>query len=185
MSLYDRHIVITDIETTGPNTTEHEIIEIGAVLIEQKTLKIIDTFESKVKPQHPQTATHKAIKTNGFNLSAWESAPTLKLVIRRYSKFTRNALFCAHNVSFDWKFIELAFDQTESNNLMDYHQVDLSTLSFELLRHKKLRNFSMNEVARYLGITPEPLPHRGINGARTEYQIYKKLRAVIAKNKNL
>jgi len=30
-------------------------------------------------------------------------------------------------------------------------------------------------VAKYLGIPEEPLPHRGINGTMTAYEIYKQL----------
>jgi len=47
MDLSNKPIAMTDLETTGDIFAIHEILEIGLVLFEQKTFKIIDTFETK------------------------------------------------------------------------------------------------------------------------------------------
>ncbi len=175
MKILERYIAITDVETTGLDPTTQEIVEVGLILIDQRTFKIIDTLDVKVLPEHLETATEFALKLNGYNAIDWQNALTLQTAMALYSKKTEDAIFCAHNVTFDWAFISEAFRKTGAKNSMDYHRIDLFTMAWMKLRNSGLEKFNMNEVAKYLGIPEEPLPHRGINGTMTAYEIYKQL----------
>lgn len=175
MKILERPIAITDVETTGLDPTIQEIVEIGLVLVSQQTLEIIDTLDVKVQPEHPETATEFALKLNGYNATDWQNALTLQAAMSLYSEKTKDAIFCAHNVTFDWSFILEAFKKTGVKNLMDYHRVDLFTMAWMKLRNSGLEKFNMNEVAKHLGIPEEPMPHRAINGTMTAYEIYKRL----------
>lgn len=175
MKILERPIAITDVETTGLDPITQEIVEIGLVVINQQTLEVIDTLDVKVRPEHIETATEFALKLNGYNESDWQDALTLQAAMPLYSKKTEDALFCAHNITFDWSFISEAFEKTGVKDLMDYHRIDLFTMIWKKLRNSGLEKFNMNEVAKYLGIGEEPMPHRAINGAMTAYEIYKRL----------
>lgn len=175
MKILERPIAITDVETTGLDPAIQEIVEIGLVLVNQQTLEIMDTLDVKVQPEHLETATEFALKLNGYNPADWQNASTLQAAIALYSEKTRDAIFCAHNVTFDWSFILDAFKKTGVKNLMDYHRVDLFTMAWMKLRNSGLEKFNMNEVAKHLGIPEEPIPHRAINGTMTVYEIYKRL----------
>ncbi|MBI2591220.1 MAG: 3'-5' exonuclease [Candidatus Brennerbacteria bacterium] len=175
MKILERPIAITDVETTGLDPTIQEIIEVGLVLVNQQTLEIIDTLDVKVRPKHLETATEFALKLNGYNAIDWHNALALQAVMLIYSAKAKDAIFCAHNVTFDWSFILKAFNKTGVENLMDYHPIDLFTMALMKLRNSGLEKFNMNEVAKYLGIPEEPMPHRAINGAMTAYEIYKRL----------
>ena len=73
----DKHnLVFIDIETTGLNVFIHEIIEIGCVLV-NSSLKIIDEFEIKVKPQNIQNADNISLKINHYKDKDWKDALTL------------------------------------------------------------------------------------------------------------
>ena len=67
----NRNIAIVDLETTGLDEQLHEIIEVGMVVVNQKTLEIIDTLDMKVRPTHPETASAKALEVNGYNEEDW------------------------------------------------------------------------------------------------------------------
>jgi DNA polymerase III alpha subunit (gram-positive type) len=179
MRILERPVAITDIETTGLDPTIHEIIEVGLILINQQTLEIVDSLNVRVQPSHLETATEFALKLNGYNAADWQNALTLQEAMRLYGEKTKDALFCAHNVTFDWSFILEGFKKTGIKNLMDYHRIDLFlfTMAWIKLRNSGLEKFNMNEVAKCLGIPEEPIPHRAINGAMTAYEIYKQLLA--------
>ena len=173
--IFERPIAITDVETAGLDFTIQEIIEIGLVLINQKTLKIIDTLDIKVKPEHIETADEFALKLNGYNEIDWKNAITLEEAMSIYGQKTKDAIFCAHNVTFDWSFVSEAFRKTGIGNKMDHHRVDLFTMIWMKFRNSSFGKFNLNEVAKRLGVPEEPMPHRAINGTMTAYEIYKKL----------
>ncbi len=190
IKIKDRPLAFTDIETTGVEpvkyknfwclpwqkqpTQWHEIIEIGLVLVDQKNLEILSKLDVKIKPAHPERMTESALKVTGYDAFAWRDAVSLAEAMTRYGEMTKDAIFCAHNVTFDWSFIDLAFQKTDIQNLMDYHRIDLFTMAWVKLNNK-LERFSQRTVNEFLGIPPEPLPHRAINGATAAYENYKKL----------
>ena len=175
MKILERPIAITDVETTGLDPTIHEIVEVGLFVINQQTLEVLDTFDVKVRPEHIETADEFALKLNGYNDADWQNALTLQEAMTLYGEKTKDAIFCAHNVTFDWSFILKAFKETGIKNLMDYHRVDLFTMAWMKLKNSGLEKFNLNKVAEHLRIPEEPMPHRAINGAMTAYEIYKRL----------
>lgn len=191
MDFLKRPLAITDIETTGFDAQIHEIIELGLVLVDQKSLKVLDEFEVKIKPQHIKTASEKALKVNGYNKLDWLEAVDLKEAMKIYSKKTNpvrsrisngagNAIFLAHNSFFDWSFITEAFKSTGVEDYTDYHRLDLFSIAWSRNRIKQLKGltkFNLSEMCKYFGIEPESMPHRAINGARKELEVLKKLLA--------
>ena len=177
MNFFERPIAITDVETTGLDVRRHEIIEIGLVVIDQKTFEIKDTLDIKVAPSHIETSDPKSSLVTGYRPDHWGGAVSLKEAMTQYAAKTQGALFAAWNVAFDWQFIEEAFRATGVRNGMDYHLVDVPSIAWSLLRGKGLGTFRLEKVCEFLGIPPEPSPHRGINGAMKAYEVLKRLLA--------
>jgi len=190
IKIKDRPLAFTDIETTGVEPVKykklwywpsqkhpiewHEIIEIGLVLVDQKNHEIISKLDVKIKPARPERMTESALKVTGYDIASWQDAVSLAQAMTRYGEMTKGAIFCAHNVTFDWSFIDLAFQKTGVKNLMDYHRVDMFTMAWDKLNNK-LERFSQKTINEFLGVPPEPMPHRAINGAMAAYQNYQKL----------
>lgn len=175
MNLRDRPIAITDLETTGLDSSVHEIIEIGLVLVDQKTLDIIDTLDIKVCPEHISTAQQRALELNGYNEADWRDAVSLGKAMALYADKTRDAIFCAHNITFDWSFMSAAFKKTHVINEMDYHRLDTFTMAWMKLRDTKLEKFNGDALLEFFGLEKEPPIHRAINGAMKAYKIFKRL----------
>ncbi|MFA7216772.1 MAG: 3'-5' exonuclease [Candidatus Paceibacterota bacterium] len=174
MNLKDRLIALTDLETTGDIFTTHEILEIGLVLFRQDNFEIVDTFEMKVKPEHPEIFVPAALERNGYDEENWKDSIPLKDAMEIYSKKTKDAIFCSYNVSFDWGFMCESFKKTGVKDNMDYHRIDVMSMAFYKYIDK-IESLSMSKVSQLSGIEPEEMPHRALNGAMQGYKLYKAL----------
>ena len=174
MNLKERNIAITDIETSGDVFAKHEILEIGLVVINPQTLEIVDTLNIKVKPEHIENAVPEALERNGYKEENWREAVSLKEAMEKYSLKTKDAIFYAYNVSFDWGFMNEAFRKTGVKNLMDYHHIDLMSMAYLKLKDK-INSLSLTSVSESFGIPKEPTPHIALNGAMQAYYLLKSL----------
>ena len=84
-----------DIETNGA-----EIIEIGA--LKYRDGEILDRFESFV---YAESVPEKITQITGIRAKDLENAPDAKDVLVLFKKFLGDSLFVAHNVNFDYGFI--------------------------------------------------------------------------------
>jgi len=186
-SFLDRPLAFTDLEMTGLEPIRfvngnlqpwHEICEIGLVLADQRTLEILDTLDIRVKIEHINRADPKALEVNGYRKEDWSDAVTLQQAMATYNQKVTGAVFAAHNVTYDWGFIELAYKLTGITASMDYHRIDLLTFAKATLEAKgyELDKYRLSRLAEFVGLHPEPLPHRAINGAMSAYQVYKAIR---------
>ncbi len=105
-ALEEQIFCIVDIETTASDVENGQIIELGAVLIQNS--KEIDRFESLVyAPEVPEPI----VELTGINADKLEHAPSLRSVLEKFRLFLKDYVFVAHNVGFDYKFISDSFMQ--------------------------------------------------------------------------
>jgi DNA polymerase III alpha subunit (gram-positive type) len=173
--LRNRNIVICDVETTGLDFKIHEIIELGAFVVNQSTLEVTDTIDFKIKPTNIQTASKRAMEVNGYSEDLWQDAEELKTVMKVLSVKAKGAIFCSQNICFDHGFVKEAFEKTGVVDHMDYHRIDLFTLSWLTLRNTELQYFNLKAVSEFLKCVAEPEPHCAINGAWNAYEVFTKL----------
>ena len=178
MEYLDRPIAVTDVETSGLIAGHHEIVEIGLVLVDQKSFKILNAYEVKTKIDHPERFDEKARELNGYNEADWADAKPLFKAMVCYNTLAKEAIFCSHNITFDWGFIDQAYKQIGLKNLMDYHRLDTPTMAWLKLMSRGLTSVSLDNVAKFLGLEPEPPIHRAINGAMLAYEVLKKLKSM-------
>ncbi len=169
---------MTDLETTGELPSRHEMLEIGLVLFHPKTFAILDTFNTKVRPEHIETAKPEALAVNGYREENWSDAVSLADAMKTYGEKTQGAVFCSYNVSFDWPFIAEAFHRCGLPNPMmtreNHDRLDVLTLAWQKgLKHES--SFSLRSACKLFGVPPEPEPHSALNGAMTAYELWKKL----------
>jgi DNA polymerase III epsilon subunit-like protein len=105
-------ITMLDVETTGLDPVSNEIIEIGLVTFEaEATFKVLNTFNTKVKPVHPETGHPRAFEVNGYNSKDWEDAPSIGevLIMINELEHIKGSTMASYNVSFDYGFIQAAY----------------------------------------------------------------------------
>lgn len=168
-------IALTDIETLGLDPKENEIIEIACIIFDSKTFKIIDTFESKIKPLYPENADPKAIECNGFTEEEWKDAPDIIPVLQEFCEKTKGCVFLTFNTSFDAGFLEHNLKKYGFEWPMLYSKMCLMSMCFAKIPHNKVFSWSLKTCATYLGVSREANIHRAMNGCKCEYECYKKL----------
>lgn len=102
--LYKNTYVVFDVETTGLDHENNELIEIGAVKIQDGT--IISKFNSLIKPVNP--IPNSATLINNITNAMVEHCPTVDVVIRDFYRFSQQSILVGYNVSFDQRFIQQA-----------------------------------------------------------------------------
>ncbi len=165
-----RNIVVFDIETTGLDPESDQIIELGAVKIENGN--IVEKFSTFVKPT--RAIPREVSRLTGITNEMVKDAPPIEFVIRDFYDFTRGCVLSGHNlIGFDIKFIKregenvgLVFD----NDLID-------TMNEARVSRLKISRFNLSTVTKALGISLEGA-HRAWNDAFATAQVLLKLNEI-------
>ncbi len=176
LKFYDRHLIITDLETTGLDPRRQDIIEIGAIRVDQEYLEEQARFDMKVQIQNPTTVQLTALQVNGYTEEAWRFALPLASAMQQFSDFATGGVLAAWNITFEYGFLSEAFRRAGLTDTMDYHRIDIPTLAWN--RFTRLEHLSQNDVAALLGLDREPEPHRAITGAEYAWSILRELKGL-------
>jgi DNA polymerase III epsilon subunit-like protein len=167
-------LAFIDIETTGLNVLEHEILEIGCVITDYK-LKIKEEFEIKIKPEKIEQADKTALKINRYNEKDWNDAFSLKEALKIFSKNVKDCIMVGQNVAFDSGFLEYNFEKNNLKNSLHYHRLDTISIAWAKFHDKKdFEHFSLREMCKYFNIQNKN-PHNALSDAKATYELYKKL----------
>lgn len=97
--------VVVDVETTGGPGGGHRVTEIGAVKIIGG--KIVDRFQTLLNPQ--RSIPPDITRLTGISAATVANAPLFADIAGDLEAFIENAIFVAHNVDFDYRFIAREF----------------------------------------------------------------------------
>lgn len=96
---------VVDIETSGLSTRRHRILQIAVVTVDDD--RIVDEWSSLVRLRWPLQRIGPR-KVHGLHRRELRDAPDQREVLGELSRRLDAAVFTAHNVGFDWAFIERA-----------------------------------------------------------------------------
>lgn len=105
----DQLYVVVDIETTGGSLPYHRITELGAVKMRNGI--IIDRYQTLVNPE--RFISREIQQLTGISNEMVKDAPKFAEVMDAFDEFTKDAIFVAHNVSFDYGFIQAEFGKCD------------------------------------------------------------------------
>ena len=157
--------VVFDIETTGFSSLTCQIIEIGAVLVENG--EITDRFSTFVNPKVP--IPFRIEQLTSINDSMVMDAPTIEEVLPKFLEFSKDAVMVAHNADFDMGFIMKNCDRLGIAH--DFTYVDTVGMARFLL--PALNRFKLDTVAKAVGISLEN-HHRAVDDAACTAEIFVK-----------
>ena len=101
----ENRYAIIDIETTGGRALRDKITEI-AIVIHNGT-QVLETFETLVNPDTP--IPYGITELTGIKNEMVRDAPRFYEVAKRIVEMTEGAIFVAHNVRFDYSFVQEEF----------------------------------------------------------------------------
>jgi DNA polymerase-3 subunit epsilon len=129
---FGRDLLVLDVETTGSDPNLHEIVEVGAVLLDASSLQPMRSFQSFIRPGQFQNADPRALRIHGLTAHNLESAPSAAEAVDKFvEEFGLGCTFCGWNIAFDTQFLRGLFrraDRQGQFDLIDYHKIDLWSL---------------------------------------------------------
>ena len=169
-------LVFIDLETTGMDLCQHEIIEIACLVVDPETLEIKKRFERKIMPEHLEKAAPEALKITGFSKEIWEKeAQPLEKVLQNLNQLAPKGMFIGWNVSFDRPFLERAFREQEMLLNFDYHWLDVSMLVYErFFSDKDPKRLRLTDFCEVLKI-PRGKKHTAMADTLATFKVYKAL----------
>ena len=156
--LHDTTFVVLDLETTGGNRNDDMITEIGAVKV--RGGECLGTFHTLVNPG--RAIPPKITVLTGLSDAIVSNAPRIEAVLGSLVDFLGDAVFVAHNASFDLGFVRAALVRDHRN---DYSPtvVDTAALARRLLRDE-VPNCKLGTLASRLRLDHTPT-HRALDDA--------------------
>lgn len=103
-----REYAIVDIETTGGNASHSRITEIAIIIHDGAT--ILERWETLINPQKDISLSIFAL--TGINNEMVENAPIFDDVADKIFSLLNNRVFVAHNVNFDYSFVNHQLEQS-------------------------------------------------------------------------
>ncbi len=105
ISVLDAPLVFVDVETNGLDSLRGRVIEVAAIRVEGG--KVVKTFRSLIDPEIdvPDYITN----LTGITTDDLRGAPTFDVVADELRGVLDGAIFVAHNVRFDYSFLQQEF----------------------------------------------------------------------------
>lgn len=143
---------VVDIETTGTDmAVDNRIIQFSCALVSQG--RIVDTYVSDINPQ--REVPERIVQLTGITPQRLETAPTFDQVSAKLYKLLSGTVFVAHNVNFDFPFLNREFQRVGYPEL-DIEAIDTVTLSQILL--PTLSSYRLQDLSAYFNIVHDH-PH--------------------------
>ena len=158
--------VALDLETTGLDNREDEIIDIGAVRFTEH--RIEDEFATLVRPQGHISGF--IARLTGITDAMVARAPRLEDVLDDLTDFLGEAVIVGHNIRFDLGFLEAA-GMVFNNEVVDTYEL-ASVLMPDASR------YGLGALGQALGI-PFRATHRALDDARVNAHLYLRLAEMI------
>lgn len=129
---YEQKYCVIDIETNGSKPGTSQVIEIGALMIQNG--KVIDRYETFVEcaflPEYIS-------KITGIEPQDLIGAPSRKSALIGLRHFMGDAIFVAHNANFDYGFLNASFERFGLGNIGNLRlcTIELAKRTFESERY--------------------------------------------------
>jgi DNA polymerase III epsilon subunit-like protein len=181
-----RNLLLIDVETTGSNPLIHEVVDLGAVLLDRNTLTPIKEFSTLVRPESLALANTDSMKIHGLTQSQMETAPTVSEVVMSFTEsLGYEFTLCGWNICFDGQFLGSLFRKAGRYDFferIDYHKLDLWSLLqfFWTVGWLSVQPKSFSDVCSHFGLE-RGTNHRALQDALLSADVLRKAIQLSAK----
>ncbi len=157
--LVDVEFVVLDLETTGGSPAADRITEVGAVKV--RGGEVVGTFHTLVNPGMPIPPLITAL--TGISDDMVAGSEPIEVVLPCLLEFLGDAVFVAHNASFDWRFLQANLGRHDYRRATN-PVVCTARLARVVLPRDEVPNVRLATLARYLRAGTQPC-HRAFTDA--------------------
>ena len=162
--------VLVDIETTGFSPINDEIIEIGAIKVENN--KIVKQYDELIKID--KILPQKITELTGITDNMLKNGKLPNIVLEEFIEFVGNNIIVGHNVNFDLGFLCNKCKKYLNYNLNNDY-IDTLYLARKLVPN--VINHKLGTLAKMFNISYEGA-HRGLKDVEITYGVYNSLRKI-------
>jgi DNA polymerase III subunit epsilon len=174
--LSELDIAWVDVETTGLQPDQHELLEVAVVRTTPR-LEIVGQATVRIKPSRIDRADAKALAVCGYSAEEWADALPLRDALCEVAPHLEGAAVAGHNLWFDWSFITRGFRLADlAMPATDYHRIDTATLAWQLAATGEALGVGLDAACAALGIPPRPEPHRALDDALACLEVARRMR---------
>lgn len=178
-----KDLLLIDIECTGLDVNQHEIIQIAALLLDKKTLREKKRFESYIKPKKWAKRSKAAMAVNHIKWSQLKNAPSLKAAITQFSKlFGKDVTIGYYGGMLDIPFLNAAYRKSGLKYPFDYHPLDLWALFYIFMAEKKkltnrsrFHGFALEDLAKHFKIKVLAGRHTALTDCLVEAEVLRRV----------
>lgn len=169
-SVDDTLFCIVDVESNGSKPSRDQIIEIGAVKLQNG--HIIDTYESLV---YCSSISDQIQEITGISVEQTLKAPAMGKVMREFRLFLGNAVFVGHDAKFDYNFVSAMMERVGLQKLLNRSlcTIDLAERTIESER------YGLKYLNEQLELYKEATHHRALSDAMTTTKLLKRTLKII------
>jgi DNA polymerase III subunit epsilon len=135
---------IIDIETTGNNHKYGQISEIA--IFQHNGLEITGSFTSLIKPE--TDIPYYITRLTGITNEMVKDAPRFYEIAKKIVEMTAGRTFVAHNVIFDYRFIQEEFIRLG----YEYHRNTICTVKLARKLLPGYKSYSLGKICSEMGI---------------------------------
>ena len=159
---------IIDVETTGGVARFERITEIAIVLHDGE--KVVSTFSTLINPE--KSIPPGITQLTGITNEMVEQAPKFYEVAKQIVELTEDAVFVAHNVSFDYNFIREEFARLGYT----FSRKQLCTVRLSRKVFPGLPSYSLSNLKRHFGISAAR-SHRALDDTLATAELFERILA--------
>lgn len=138
---------VIDIETTGNSYKYGKITEIAVVLC--NGIEVTHVFQSLVNPEID--IPYRITRLTGIDNNMVVNAPKFYMIARQVIELTSGKIFVAHNVNFDYKFIQEEYQRLG----YDFQRKKLCTVQLARRVVPGYPTYSLGSICNEMGINIE------------------------------
>ncbi|MBX7241024.1 MAG: 3'-5' exonuclease [Bacteroidia bacterium] len=198
--------LVLDLEMSGPEPGWNEIIQIGAVLLDDNW-KQLGTYLTNVYPENEEAFSIPSEEVHGLTLDELEDAPAVYEVLPEFENWMRKLLnrklmkendpvspnnlkdivLCGQSIINDINFLRFAYKDQHLDWPFSYKQMDLFTISmifsqiYETNKKPFPKKLSLTSIAGFFGLERETDTHNALEDAELTTHCFKAYFEVIKK----
>lgn len=188
-------IIVADIETSGTDSKEHDIIELSAAVVDVSlNYSIAETFHRRVlfsmHRAHPS-----ALEKNHYNSHAWRDAVSPRALAEDFSEFvepyryefisrkgntTKAGLGCGHSFDFDFDFIQALYSRESIWCPLGFNYIDTRRMApvVELIGNISFPNYQLATIAETFGIDVG-VSHTAQDDVNTTVEVLRRMMSIL------
>ncbi|HLO90314.1 MAG TPA: 3'-5' exonuclease [Lentimicrobium sp.] len=170
--------LVVDLEMSGPDAGYHEIIQVGAILLNDNWSEL-GRFLTNVYPENEEAFTSSAEKVHGLSLDDLAEAPMIyevledfdawiRKMLKRKDGDLRDVIICGQSVIHDVNFLKFAYRDENmewpfSNKLIDLHTIAFFTYKIMEANSMSIpKSLSLKAISSFFGFEREGDTHNAL-----------------------